>query len=117
MKSCTLPIVRYSSCHTGAKKKIVHQKWNKRRILPPMYGSCIPHPMHVARLFEAWGTPYSWATYGMDFTSPYENENVFQNPDFFPTQVSLSPEQSTLWAKKVWGYDHAVGRGENESIH
>jgi hypothetical protein len=23
-------------------------------------------------------------------------ENVFQNPELFPTQVSLSPEQSTL---------------------
>jgi hypothetical protein len=25
-------------------------------------------------------------------------ENVFQNPELFPTQVSLSPEQSTLRA-------------------
>jgi hypothetical protein len=24
------------------------------------------------------------------------NENVFQNPEVFPTQVSLSPKQSTL---------------------
>jgi hypothetical protein len=23
-------------------------------------------------------------------------ENVFQNPEFFPTQVSISPKQSTL---------------------
>jgi hypothetical protein len=32
-------------------------------------------------------------------------ENVFQNPEFFPTQVSLSPEQSTLecWVIKVIG--------------
>jgi hypothetical protein len=26
---------------------------------------------------------------------------VFQNPELFPTQVSLSPEQSTLVAKKI----------------
>jgi hypothetical protein len=25
------------------------------------------------------------------------NENVFQNPEVFPTQVSLSPKQSTLY--------------------
>jgi hypothetical protein len=24
-------------------------------------------------------------------------ENVFQNPELFPTQVSLSPEKSTLY--------------------
>jgi hypothetical protein len=41
-------------------------------------------------------------------------ENVFQNPELFPTQDSLSPEKSTLvitvfvtrgrhfWARNVW---------------
>jgi hypothetical protein len=29
-------------------------------------------------------------------------ENVFQNPELFPTQVSLYPEKSTLvWGKKI----------------
>jgi hypothetical protein len=48
------------------------------------------------------GTPYSCpTTWGAswNFTSLYhyiKNENVFQNPEVFPTQVSLSPKQSTL---------------------
>jgi hypothetical protein len=30
-------------------------------------------------------------------------ENVFQNPEIFPTHVSLSPKQSTLQFSKVAG--------------
>jgi hypothetical protein len=29
-------------------------------------------------------------------------ENVFQNPELFPTQVSLSPEHSTLDRRDFW---------------
>jgi hypothetical protein len=37
-----------------------------------------------------WGASYN-------FTNLYIlYENVFQNPEIFPTQVSLSPKQSTL---------------------
>jgi hypothetical protein len=47
-----------------------------------------------------WGTPYSWA-HGMpqwilQVCIIILYENVFQNPELFGTQVSLSPKQSTL---------------------
>jgi hypothetical protein len=52
--------------------------------------------MSLPNYISIWGA--SW-----NFTSLYhyiKNENVFlKNPEIFPTQVSLSPEQSTL----LWG--------------
>jgi hypothetical protein len=35
-------------------------------------------------------------------------ENVFQNPELFPTQASLSPKQSTLTPTVVWS-EHLHG--------
>jgi hypothetical protein len=35
-------------------------------------------------------------------------ENVFQNPELFPTQVSLYPEKSTLAAKIVMMLHHKL---------
>jgi hypothetical protein len=40
---------------------------------------------------------YSWLPQGiLQVFIHIFYENVFQNPELFPTQVSLSPEQSTL---------------------
>jgi hypothetical protein len=37
------------------------------------------------------------------------HENVFQNPELFPTQVSLSPEHSTLVPNKILTHDRCPG--------
>jgi hypothetical protein len=46
-------------------------------------------------------------------------ENVFQNPEFFPTQVSLYPEHSTLIldkARKIQNSSGSIGAGIHKSL-